>query len=244
MLKKFNVLTKICLELELMDEYNNLNIQDMKIEYNYNMKEGKIDKLTNYPTNYPIEIEYTMNIKKFKLPRCFRICFTNSHNSCKEEKLKIFQKNKKEEKNIEIPLKEQEYGTLDPMIRHCSYILNDSRNFIQKLKRDFQMFFSINYHEEEILKHDRIIVYPKQFSRRMKNLEVIITFSGKKVKISNNTIGRIIYNDKNKDEFTEETIRGIRKSNQEIMFNIDNIENTDNKVIYIDIYWEPIEDIA
>ena len=180
---RFNVLPKVCLRMEEERKFNNLLLENMTIEYSYDMSESDFTQFPKKPIEYKSEIKYWLDIKNEKLPKKFGFYFGNMTG----DTLKNFQQITKEGKAGE---KLEEKYELIPFDKKLEGKL-DTNYYIWELKETekpenlsvYKMGFQLDYEEKTKAYSDTIIFYPKQFAENIDNLKVKFNLKSNKVKL-------------------------------------------------------------
>lgn len=233
--RNFDILPKICLELDTSKKFNNLNIDTLSITHTYDMENCDIDSSSRLPINYTITSEYYLKVKNFKLPTNFGCYFTNSD---KSDIVEIREKHGKKNDFGKDPISPNDKSQMDSRIKYyswrldnCKYLNFESikRIFSFKKKIYYDIAFQIKYVEKiSGLYTDRIIIYPKQFGKKINNIDVNVKFNGDKVKLKKINPYEIDKKDK-KSDYCIYGLSDKTATNNEFNIKISNVGKTENK---------------
>lgn len=233
----FNLLPKICLELDKYKEVNNLKVISLTVRYTYDMSELDFSSITkNSEINYTDVIEYDFTAENEKIPSEF-VCYLGNMyaENCTSE---ISQKH-----GIQ-----NEYELVPPP-RYTDEIYVNSA--IQKYSWQFkkenitkgnQFPFSFKLKCQEKTKEnssDTIIFYPKQYAKRLEKVKFDISFVSDK-KILNKVQLFKVWKDGKDFKHTPISESLPVDNNFSVTIQPDSVKY---EAYYFRIYWRIIDDI-
>lgn len=164
---KFNVLPKICLALYNSNEYNNLHVNQLSINYTCDMTNIKLESLEkDTQINYLDTIEYCMNVKNKNLPKKF-VCYIGNMNA-KNGAKDIFQKYGIQDTYQKVPFLDTDKTSSDSKVQRYCWELR-KKNITQG--SSVPICFKLTYHEKAKANTSAtIILYPRQYAIKIEKI--------------------------------------------------------------------------
>lgn len=228
----FNLLPKICLSLDKSKETNNLSVRDMSIKYTYDMRKidlGLIEE--NTQIQYLDTIEYCFQAENKKLPEEF-VCYLGNmyaRNSFAE----IYQKHGIQTKYEAVPPPRYTDETRpDSIVQRYSWQLK-KENFT----KDISVPISFQLKCLETTKansNDTIIIYPKQYAKKVEYINFEINFLCDKEILKKVELFKI---QKVENKFKHIPVSIISVLNNTATTRI-KLDSTKYEAYYFRVYWE------
>lgn len=200
----FNVLPKICLLLDQINEYNKLDVDSLSIKYIFDF--SNID-LTHVSSDSNIEymstIEYTIKAKNERIPDRFVVYRGNMYSV--DSRTELFQKHGAQENYLPVqPPKTNGKEMVRSAIQRYSWVIEKS--YVTK-GNAFPISFLFHYKEKaKANDNDYIVLYPIQFAKRIGSLTFDIEFVCEKVILQNVWLYKL----GEEKGFIHEAISGVR----------------------------------
>ncbi len=116
--QKLDTLSKMCLELDSTKKYNNLKIDNLIIEYNYDINKSVLNKKSNLQINTPVNTTYKIKAKNFIIPNIVGFHIIDSN---EDESKNIIVTQKYGTQSEEIEIKKFDISDIDSKIKYYSY---------------------------------------------------------------------------------------------------------------------------
>ena len=230
---KFNILPKICLELDNRKKWNNLVVKKLNIKYIYDM--SNIKNLNNLKINYINIIEYNFICENNKIPNEFVCYYGNMH--ANNPLFKISQKHGIQNNYEAVPspryVDEKDEAYISSAIQ--KYRLHFKKENITKGKV-FPFSFKLECKDKADRKAAGIIVfYPKQYAKTIEEVNFDILFKGKSKNILKKV--QLFKICKEGNNFKTIPIYEFRPQNNEFSYKIEP-DSSKYEVYYFQVYWE------
>ncbi len=229
---KFNILPKICLLLNKTKETNDIYVRNMSVNYTYDMSNINLEAIDeNTQIQYLDTIEYCFQAENKKIPEEF-VCYLGNMYE-KNGFGEISQKHGVQKEYVAVPPPRYTDETRpDSVVQRYSWQL-----IRENFTKDILVPISFQLKCLETTKancNDTIIIYPRQYAKKIEQIDFGITFLCNKKILKKVEVFKI---QKDRNSFKHIPVSSIPASNNTAKIKI-KLDSTKYEAYYFRVYWE------